>query len=271
MDPSPQTNYYTPQTNVIPKQEENPNPPSQQNTNPNPSSQHNTNPNLPSQHNTNPNPPSQHNTNPNFSPLDIQRNYPNLAYQQTYMPYMQPYMPPNQYGGIPNFQQVFQGQFDIKEMIKNLEFKLNNGWYFAYTIWLGVITIIIALFCLVSFVMMFKEKNLTFGVFMVIPLCVWIIHFDYVIFKAMKNLDLKGAKNAFLSMIVFAVIYFIWIISMFYRGSSVHNPVYINDVVLNLTIFHIIPMGIYLFGAYSVCKLLEERETLLKIENVDAA
>jgi len=239
MDPLPQSDPGIPQAHVTPQQEDNFNP------------------------------PSQFNPTPNFSPSDIQRNYPYLNNQQTYMPYMS-YMPPNQYGGIPNVQQVFQGQFNLEGAIKNLEFKLNGGWYFAYTIWVWVISIIVSLYgLLVLGAMMSNKVDVTFTGFMAILLCVWNVHYGYVIFKAMNNFDLKGAKDAFLSMIIFAVFYFIWIISRYTIDGGPRMT--IINVVLTLVVFHFIPMGIYLFGAYSVRRILEERETLLKIENVNAA
>lgn len=228
-----------------------------------------------------PNPPNQ-NLGYNYPPPQnnnqIPYGYPQLPHpnHQPYPiqnppiysnPNSQPYIQPNQYAyqSLPNQQPPVTA--------KDLELKLQSGWYFAYWIYLFFVIFFscfaigyLGIFSLFGFYFFNPDFNNVGGTVCGLGLLIWLVRLCALELRVISVKDSVKAKKALVEIETFSIIYLITI--LFFLGYNIGQHTYFsqNTIRALLTLFilcYTVPVGFTLKGAREVIKLLKKRDEAL--------
>ena len=196
---------------------------------------------------------------------------------QSYGP-SQAYNQPAQYVVVGSVVASDPGKKKLERKIRDLEGKLDKGWYHAYYTWLFSMAVGAALLFIQSLILFcFLLGDGEFGVVPIFIMgdllmanCVWFIQQTLVVKNAMNGKNLEAARRGLISMTRFAVFYFVSLIVFIglldylrrEHDSGPAAPWYL--LYLAMLIFaYVTPVWINIFGAKKVIGLLENREALI--------
>jgi len=165
------------------------------------------------------------------------------------------------------------------EKIREIEARLNSGWYKAYHIWLefgiglsgyGSLIYSMVLVCVSSYLWNNGDQLLVFMMLILVTWCFWMLQQSIVMKNAMRDKNLEAARRGLKSMRLFAIYYFLTLLIMaglLWKMEFQSRRTGFIELVGLFALAYPLPVFVQLYGATKVFKLLEMRENWVGILN----